>query len=132
MADVRPLRAVALAIMVAGILGNVLTIAVYLRSRSLRKPINFFLVALAFSDITMLATVAGGPYIREWTESQAVCTAMGTVIFMQFVFSVNFFTATAVLRYISILQPSLSKRILTWRMCAVVFILMWIENLLIM
>ena len=134
MTEIRPLEALGMGLATAGFVCNIVVIVVFLESRALRKPINFFLITLAFTDMTMLFTYTTnmGPFVREQSQNEGVCIAVATTVTMEFVFSVNFFTATAVLRYISILHPLTAKKILTWKKCAVIFLVMCLENVVLL
>ena len=130
----RPLEALGMGLATAGFVCNIVVIVVFLKSRALRKPINFLLITLAFNDIAILLvhTTNMGPFIGELSQNEGVCIAVATIVIMEFVFSVNFFTATAVLRYISILHPLTAKKILTWKKCAVIFLVMCLEIVLLL
>ena len=132
MTEMRPLETLGMGLATAGFVCNIMVIVVFLKSRALRKPINFFLITLAFTDTTLLFTANMGPFVRQLSQNEGVCIAVATIITMEFVFSVNFFTATAVLRYISILHPLTAKRILTWKKCAVIFLVMCLENVVLL
>lgn len=131
MATVRPLLLVAQLLMVVGILSNSLTAVIYLKSRSLRKPINCFLITLAFSDLfTMLSTLCQ-PYILKNFNGQFACDLLGALLMMGMILSMNCFAATAVIRYIHIVHPAFSKKILKWKTCFFTVALMWLEDVLV-
>ncbi|XP_031562333.1 probable G-protein coupled receptor No9 [Actinia tenebrosa] len=100
---------------IIGIAGNLAILVAFFRVRKLRTKINFFLISLAFSDLTFL--IAFLPLQLEWhlkkifIHSLLVCEMMCTVYY--FIISCSCLNLMAVsgYRYLTICYPFLSKRI---------------------
>lgn len=101
---------------IIGIAGNLAILFAFFKVRKLRTKINFFLISLAFSDLTFL--VACLPLQLEWhlkkvfVHSLLICEMMCTVYY--FIISCSCLNLMAVsgYRYMTICHPFLSKRIL--------------------
>lgn len=101
---------------VIGIAGNLAILFAFFKVRKLRTKINFFLISLAFSDLTFLTACL--PLQLEWhlkkvfVHSLLVCEMMCTVYY--FIISCSCLNLMAVsgYRYLTICHPFLSKTIL--------------------
>ena len=113
-----------------GIAGNLTIIFVYIYTKSLRLPINLFIINLAIADTMILCVTAptdhiviangGRPIARGegcfWTALSAMVGAGA---------SLNSMVTIAGSRYLCIVHPQQKQRFLTWPKCLAVSLFSW-------
>ncbi|XP_049772063.1 pyrokinin-1 receptor-like [Schistocerca cancellata] len=103
------MTALYVAILAAGLVGNVSTCAVIARSRHLHTATNYYLFSLAISDLLLL--VSGLPHelynmwVQPYALGQAVCVLQGFAAETSANASVLTITAFTVERYVAICHP---------------------------
>ncbi|XP_038057627.1 pyrokinin-1 receptor-like [Patiria miniata] len=119
-------------VFVISLTGNLLVIYVIVRNRSMHTVTNFFLLNLAVSDllVTLCCIIPTLMYFIQvsWTLGAFICKAHKATITMTTTASVFMLTAISMERYIVILYPFQTKRVLTvQRLVGVVGVIWWLS-----
>ncbi|XP_060071534.1 rhodopsin, G0-coupled-like [Ylistrum balloti] len=100
---------------VLGVAGNLLIIIVFAKKRSVRRPINFFVLNLAVSDL--IVSLLGYPmtavsaFSNRWIFKTIGCKIYAFICFNSAVSSIMTHAALALCRYIIICQYGYRKKI---------------------
>jgi len=96
------------------LIGNILVLIIIYRKPSLRTIPNYFVVALALSDIAMaifvkplsIITISNG----SWVFNYEICQIQGYICVFLSSFSLNILTLMAINRYFKIVQSKLHRK----------------------
>ena len=103
---------------ILGLVGNIFNVSVFISSRKLRVPTNFFLILLSVSDMLLLTLLLQSSVADGDSQMGDVwCMAQASLITLCFISSAFCIACTAIVRYINILHFSRSKTLYTWRRC---------------
>ncbi|CAF1492363.1 unnamed protein product, partial [Didymodactylos carnosus] len=120
-------------IFVVGLVGNICTILIIQRTRSMRTPTNYYLLNLALSDLMIL--ICNLPleiheiYFKEWVFSKFFCKLRNI--------SAEFFTCSSILtilgfsceRYFAIIYPMKFHQLSHFRRAVHIIVIIWIISL---
>lgn len=122
-------------IMMFTIIGNVLSIAVILRTKVLKTPSGNFIISLAAADLMVGACVVPFSFISasqgKWIFSNQVCTAVGFLQFYSTTLSISNLLVLTIDRWISVTKPLKYTRLMTNRVSYVCIAFIWIAVLII-
>ena len=117
-----------------GILGNILILITYLRSRPLRVPHNMFYINLAIADLGFVVFEAQALVnlvqfhgARGWGDT--TCFVQGLGLGMNIAVSFYSIGLIAISRYIIIVHPA-KKKYMMWWFCTVLCVGCWIAAIL--
>ncbi|XP_021355729.1 rhodopsin, G0-coupled [Mizuhopecten yessoensis] len=100
---------------IIGVLGNLLIIIVFAKRRSVRRPINFFVLNLAVSDLIVALLgypmTAASAFSNRWIFDNIGCKIYAFLCFNSGVISIMTHAALSFCRYIIICQYGYRKKI---------------------
>ncbi|XP_033747658.1 dopamine receptor 2-like [Pecten maximus] len=122
-------------IMIFTIVGNVLSIAVILRTKVLRTPSGNFIISLAAADLMVGACVVPFSFISasqgRWIFSNEVCTVVGFLQFYSTTLSISNLLVLTIDRWISVTKPLKYTRLMTNKVSYACIAFIWIAVFLI-
>ena len=125
--------ATVIGIILTGVVGNLLTLFVFIRYDPLRDVTGMFLANLAAADL--LQSIIGMPLIatsafrEEWIFGDTLCTLSGMSNSLFCITSVLTLTAVSVDRYLAIVHPFEYQIWLTIKRAKVVLLCIWLQAL---
>nr|QKY89066.1 Rhabdomeric opsin [Chaetopleura apiculata] len=120
---------------ITGVVGNLIVIWIFSRTKSLRTPANMFVVNLAISDLTFSA-VNGFPlytisaFNKKWIFGKAACELYGLVGGIFGLMSINTMAMIALDRYLVIARPLSVMRHMSHKRAFFMLMLVWIWSIL--
>lgn len=122
-------------VFVISLAGNVLVVFVIVRNRSMHTVTNFFLLNLAVSDllVTLCCVIPTLMWFIQdtWTLGAFICKTHRAAITMTTTASIFMLTVISMERFIAILYPFQTKRILTVQRLIGVVIVIWLLSVMI-
>ena len=117
---------------ILGLFGNILIIVLHVKSRSLRKPGNVFIIALATADVGVLCGSSFFLGNLEGVDAMpyVLCMIQACVMTICTLSSLVFMACVAVVRYICIVHPAKKQSLLKWKWCILVSSLVYVLGLL--
>ncbi|XP_010896453.1 type-1 angiotensin II receptor [Esox lucius] len=119
---------------VVGVIGNSMVVAVIYRYMKLKTVANVFVLNLAVSDLTFLATLpmwatftASG---YQWPFGGFLCKAAAGLVMFNLYSSIFFLTALSIDRYLAIVHPMRSRQCRTVLYARITCVLVWLAALL--
>ncbi|XP_071807515.1 uncharacterized protein [Asterias amurensis] len=120
-------------VFIVSLAGNVLVVFVIVRNRSMHTVTNFFLLNLAVSDllVTLCCVIPTLLWFTQdtWRLGVFICKAHKAAITMTTTASVFMLTVISMERFIAILYPFQTKRILTVQRLIGVVIVIWLLSI---
>ncbi|XP_023414390.1 melanopsin isoform X2 [Loxodonta africana] len=127
------LGAVILLVGLMGMLGNLMVIYIFFRSRGLRTPANMFIINLAVSDFLMSFTQApvffASSLYKRWLFGEAGCKFYAFCGALFGITSMITLTAIALDRYLVITRPLATIGVVSKRRAALVLLGIWLYAL---
>ena len=124
-------------IILLGLAGNTLTIAICIKKKSMRNPGNVFMVNLAVADNGVMLCII--PHVHTTLANHGVQFYSSSACFWHAFLIITCCSTSlvsmgciAVTRYISIVHPNRKQTLLQWRWCILAAILVWVYAILLM
>ncbi len=120
--QIRAAVVVEMCIVLIGLVGNILTMLVYLLSSKLRTPSNLFILLLNVTCISWLllqASIIATEMVGYRFYSDSVCQFLGSMALVIPQMFMDSIVAISVVRYISVVHSQRTQRLLTWWRCLV-------------
>nr|BAC76024.1 opsin [Branchiostoma belcheri] len=116
-----------------GVVGNVVALYAFCRTRSLRRPKNYVVANLCLTDMFVCLVYCPIVVSRSFSHgfpSKESCIVEGFMVGVGSIASICSLAAIAVERYLSVTQPLKSLTILTQRKLLVAVLTVWVYSLL--
>ncbi|XP_017290986.1 melanopsin-A [Kryptolebias marmoratus] len=124
---------VILAIGITGIIGNILVIYAFSRSRSLRTPANMFIINLAITDLLMCITQSPIFFTtsmhKKWIFGEKGCELYAFCGALFGICSMITLTVIAIDRYVVITRPLASIGVLSRKRALLILMAVWVYSL---
>ena len=124
-----------LILMVAAVIANGIVIVMFVKCRNLRIPANILIINLAWSNILLVLispVVCADIILGGQFYDLVPCDVIGSLVSMSCITSTFLITAIALVRYVSIVHPSLKQAFLTWKILTAVACFIWVYTLLLL
>ncbi|OQV19183.1 Thyrotropin-releasing hormone receptor [Hypsibius exemplaris] len=122
-------------ILILGVAGNIVLIAVANRTKSLQTPTYCYLVSLAYADLLVLLSAVPEAIVfhhvgRRWLFGQAVCSLFIFINFLGINAGSISILAFTVERYIAIVRSPLAAKLCTTDRTKKIIVLLWAASVL--
>ncbi|XP_063813121.1 motilin receptor [Pseudophryne corroboree] len=129
-----PMTVISLVIMVAGIIGNTITILIIRTYKEMKTTTNFYLSSMAVSDIIILLCLPFDLYrlwmSNSWIFGGFLCKFLCLISEGCTYSTILHITALSIERYLAICFPLRAKVFITKRRVKMVIVLLWVVALL--
>ncbi|PIO25060.1 hypothetical protein AB205_0200830 [Aquarana catesbeiana] len=129
-----PTTTVCLFIMVAGIIGNTITILIIKKYKEMKTTTNFYLSSMAVSDMIILLCLPFDLYrlwrSKPWIFGVFLCKSLSLISEACTYSTILHITALSIERYLAICFPLKAKVFITKRRVKIVIVFLWVVALL--